>query len=40
MREAGFDIQRVIELIAERKIEEAMEEASLTTCPAKASHCR
>jgi Domain of unknown function (DUF1992). len=35
VRESGFDIQRVIELIAERKIEEAMQRASSTTCPGK-----
>lgn len=35
MREAGFDIQRVIELIAERKIEEAMEEGKFDDLPGK-----
>ncbi|MDW8107778.1 MAG: DUF1992 domain-containing protein [Armatimonadota bacterium] len=35
MREAGFDIQRVIELIAERKIEEAMQEGKFDDLPGK-----
>lgn len=33
MRESGFDIQRVIELIAERKIEEAMQEGKFDDLP-------
>ena len=35
MRESGFDIQRVIELIAERKIEEAMQEGKFDDLPGK-----
>ncbi len=35
MRESGFDIQRVIELIAERKIEEAMREGKFDDLPGK-----
>ncbi|MFN4032538.1 MAG: DUF1992 domain-containing protein [Fimbriimonadales bacterium] len=35
MRESGFDIQRVIELIADRKIEEAMQEGKFDDLPGK-----
>lgn len=35
MRETGFDIQQVIELIAERKIEEAMQEGKFDDLPGK-----
>lgn len=35
MRESGFDIQRVIELIADRKIEEAMLEGKFDDLPGK-----
>jgi hypothetical protein len=35
VRESGFDIQRVIELIAERKIEEAMQEGKFDDLPGK-----
>ena len=35
MRESGFDIQRVVELIAERKIEEAMQEDKFDDLPGK-----
>jgi DnaJ family protein C protein 28 len=35
VRESGFDIQRVIELIADRKIEEAMQEGKFDDLPGK-----
>lgn len=35
MRESGFDIQRVIELIADRKIEEAMQQGKFDDLPGK-----
>ncbi|GIV11389.1 MAG: hypothetical protein KatS3mg020_0880 [Fimbriimonadales bacterium] len=35
MRESGFDIQRVFELIADRKIEEAMQEGKFDDLPGK-----
>ena len=35
MRESGFDIPRVIELIAERKIEEAIQEGKFDDLPGK-----
>jgi hypothetical protein len=35
MRESGFDIQRVIELIADRKIEEAIQEGKFDDLPGK-----
>ena len=35
MRERGFDIQRVIELSAERKLEEAMQEGKFDDLPGK-----